>query len=226
MARLFLRLLMLGIASAAQPASADPPTGPDPHSAATLSIRADSCEARWNGEPVTPDQILARSVALLEAAIERIGGPQNATEDNIPYLGVEAIPETSWRCMAPTLFALQRSGMIKIELRDALVFFAYNAQGVAEPTAASVDIGANGRIAWNGEPVDMNGLRAHVRALGDEASAPDNLFFDVAPEATFLDLYAAARAVDDEGGRATLTGCGGPIGPYRPGAPQCPPQPN
>lgn len=227
MVHAFLALLILGATAGSQPpawSTAGPavhPTEVPEHAAATIGIRPDGCQALWNSEPTTIDEILDRSVNILVQAIDRIGGPQYATEENFPYLSLDAPSGTTWQCMGPSLFAVQRSGMIKLGLHDAFLFFALNVHGAAEPRAATVDIGADGRIAWNGDRVDLNGLRAQVRALGDEASVPDRLFLNVAPEATFLDLYSAARAIDEAGGRATLTGCGGPVGPYRPGAPLC-----
>ena len=232
MVRSLLGLLILGAAcaaDAAQPSAGDPAPAPvemAPHAAASLGIRPDGCQALWNADPVTPDEILARSVAMLEQAIDRIGGPQYATEENIPYLSLDAPPEASWECMGPSLHTVQRSGMIKLELRGAFVFFAMNAFGPAADRADFVAVGANGRLAWNGVETDLDGLRAHVRALGDDASVPDRLLLEVAPQATFLDLSRAADAIGDEGGRATLTGCGGPIGPYRPDRPACPREPH
>ena len=209
------------VAADPRDAAAELQSGP----AATVAIGSDDCRPQWNGAPVTPDQLLERSVDLLEQAIDRIGGPQNATEENIPYVSVETASGTTWRCMAPTLFNLQRSGMIKLRLRDAFVYFAMNVHQAAEQPAERIDVGPNGRVAWNGDAADLNGLSAHVRALGDEASVPDRMFLDVAPDATFLELNRAAQAIEVEGGCVTLTGCGGPMGPYRPGVPECPSEP-
>ena len=181
--------------------------------AATVTIGGD-CRARWNGEPVADEQILDRSVAVLEAGIESIGGVENVTEHNIPYLRLEAPPETPWRCLAPALLEMQRSGMAWVDLHDQRANFAWGGQERSEPPVY-IELQADGRLAWNRQPVDADALRGRVRDMGDDARIPDNLVLFVGAEAAFGEVHQLLRTLNDAGGVATLAICGGPFAPPR-----------
>ncbi len=221
---IFRLLLILG-ASVAGPLQATASAlWQDPLSArpvaGTIAIAAD-CQARWEGTPVTQEQILERTVAIVEAAIDRVGGVQNVTEENLPHLRVEAAPELPWQCVGPTLLAIQRSGIVEVALRDQRAYFTMALHGPGEPAAVQVDIAAGGELSWNGERLPVGALAGRVQTLGDAAWGPDSLFVNIDGRATFGDVYRLLQVVNEAGREATLASCEGPYGPMRPDEPAC-----
>jgi hypothetical protein len=190
--------------------------------AATISVAAaqgGACAARWDGAAVTRDQILERGAAMLQAAIERIGGVQNLTEDNIPYLRLEAPADVAMACVAPALGAVQRVGFSKVALRlsggrptaDVVAQLPLIGEGDARPSVV-VALGANGGMTWNGEAIDLAGLSARAPAgpregSFDEQAPPGAFVIALSPDATFGAAYEALRVAGHAGAGPTLSGC-------------------
>lgn len=193
------------------------------------------CSARWNGEAVSQDEIVGRGVAALDEAIRAAGGVGNITEQNLPFVRVEAPAAMAYSCVGPTLATLQRSGFAWAVLRptdgggpDARADFliADLPEPVVPPIGATI---GRGSLTLGGRPTDLAGIRAHFRALreGEEpppeaarmdapppvTSAPNGFLVEVARDATFGEVHALVRTVAEAGETATLYSCAGPEGP-------------
>lgn len=205
---------------------------------ATVLIVANEndCSARWNGEAVTAEALTERSLALMETAIESVGGVQQITEETLPYLRVEAAPELSYSCAGRMIGSLQRAGFMKVALKPAgsaeqphFAYFPLTGPGVSPPPV-TIAIGGGGRMTWNGAPIDLAGLRARGRSVGDgsdvpeepppasgpsttmpppvvaetEAGPPGAVAVAPSNEATFITVYRAVQALAQEGATPML----------------------
>ena len=182
-------------ASASAPAIAIAATGPG------------GCEARWEGQIVTPAQIKERSIALLEQAIEAIGGRQNITMDNLPVPSVEAPADLGFACADPILFALQDAGMFSLRIRPTggqapvPLDLPFDTNAPPPPIPTVLGIGAGGRMTWNGDPLDAAGLATQLGRIGSTTppepgemeAPPGGLEVRVAREATFGQVYELLR---------------------------------
>ncbi len=81
-----------------------------------LSVRAVNgrCEVYWDLTPVTAEELLARGVRELETQIERVGGIENITEENMPEAHIRGDVNTPYRCIGGAIFAMQRAGFARI----------------------------------------------------------------------------------------------------------------
>jgi hypothetical protein len=191
---------------------------------ATLSVAAAQggvCAMRWDGTAVTSEQARARGTAVLEAAIARLGGIENITEDNLPYVRLEAPSGAALPCVAPALGALQRAGFPKIALRpaggrpvsDAIAMLLFDEEGREVRPSTIVALGAGGGMTLNGQPVDLAGLSARAPAGApsgetfDERGPPGDFVIAMSAEATFGAAYEALRTAGHSGGEVWLTGC-------------------
>ena len=204
---------------------------------ALASAGGNDCSARWDGAAVTQDAILQRGVAVLEEAIRAVGGVANITEQNLPFVRVEAPPAMAYTCLGPTLGTLQRSGFAWIVLRpaggggpDARVDFV-----IPNMPPPPIDLGptaviGRGSLVYHEEPSNLAAIQADLRALSrDEVpppeatatdvpppvtSAPNGFVVEVARDVPFGELHALARVVAEAGQTATLYSCAGPLGPH------------
>jgi biopolymer transport protein ExbD len=83
----------------------------------SLSVRGDGkggCEVYWNLTRVNSDELLDRAVKKLRDQIEKVGGVQNLTEDNMPEAHIRGDVNTPYRCIGGTVFAMQRAGFARI----------------------------------------------------------------------------------------------------------------
>lgn len=83
----------------------------------SLSVRAGkdgSCEVYWNLTRVNSQELLDRAVKKLKDQIEKVGGVQNLTEDNMPEAHIRGDINTPYRCIGGTIFAMQRAGFARI----------------------------------------------------------------------------------------------------------------
>jgi hypothetical protein len=223
------------------------PAGP----AATIALASAGgadCAARWNGEAATQAAITERSDRLLEQAIRAIGGIAALTEENMPFVRVEAPTAMAYACVGTTLRALQTAGFASVVLRpaggageDARADFFLDTAPSSGPARANMTIAADG-LTWNGTPTDLKGIRANLRLVtrGLEEPAPgqDIQSFDavppivdaappaafvvtVAPDVAFGALHALLRTIGDAGQTATLRSCAGPAGPRGAAIPGC-----
>lgn len=81
-----------------------------------LSIREvnGECEVYWNLTRVSADELYDRAVEKLEDEIERFGGVENMTEDDLPEVHIRGDVQTDWRCVGGPIFIMQRAGYARV----------------------------------------------------------------------------------------------------------------
>ncbi|MDQ3144443.1 MAG: biopolymer transporter ExbD [Pseudomonadota bacterium] len=82
-----------------------------------LSVRGGAggtCEVYWNLTPVTNEQLLERAVEKLELEIDRAGGVENITEENMPEVHIRGDVDTPYKCVGGTVFTMQRAGFARV----------------------------------------------------------------------------------------------------------------
>jgi hypothetical protein len=211
-------ILLLALLSACAPgggnASANG-SGEAPAATVSVAARGGGCYFRWNGAPATGEHIYQRGRALLENAILRLGGTAYLTAENIPFLRLEAAPETAWSCIAPALFAMQRAGYASVALRlagaapqpDQIAQFTLMSDEPGSPPSVVVEIGADGRLTWNRSVIERGALGPRARAAGP--LPPNGFAVIAAPRTRFAALYETLRTVGQAGVEPTLAGCRG-----------------
>jgi hypothetical protein len=221
---------------------------------ATVSVAQNGvvdCEIRWNGAPVSLDELTQRSRTIIEADLDRLNrevaryrqrGIHIETDQyQGPYVRVEAARDLPYSCFGPVLRALQRGTFFTVTLRPtgerdpdqrAAYLTMLAVEDIRYPNI--VRIGAGGRMTWNGESVDLDGLRQRARRLDTNLNA---MALAVAPsvDADFATVYQVIKALREEKIRRlqqeqpenadffleaewvipTLSGCAGTVGPVR-----------
>lgn len=71
------------------------------------------CQVYWGVTPVTHQELEDRAVAKLKAEIERQGGVGNPALE-LPEAHVRADVNTPWKCVAGTIYNMQRAGFAKV----------------------------------------------------------------------------------------------------------------
>lgn len=212
-------LLLFALLSACAPGAGNAAAnGPDGLAGATVSVasRGSDCYFRWNGAPATGEQIFQRGRVLLEDAIQRMGGTDYLTGENIPFLRLEAAPETPWSCIAPALFAMQRAGYASVALRlagaapqpDQIAQFTLMPQEPDGRPSVVVEVDADGGLTWNRAAIDRGTLGARARALA-QPPLPNDFAVIAGPRTRFAALYETLRLVGQAGVEPTLAGCRG-----------------
>lgn len=81
-----------------------------------LSVRAvnGQCEVYWDLTRVNSEELLNRGVTELRQLIERVGGAENITEENMPEAHIRGDVNTPYRCIGGAVFAMQRAGFTRI----------------------------------------------------------------------------------------------------------------
>lgn len=234
-----LTLLLVPIAACSPSGGSGPAQGRGGELAAVVTLvsrGAGDCSIRWNGAPVSQQALLQNAVAVnseaLEALEKAIGEERRRSPsvhfehdgDEVPDVRVEAARGLPYSCVGPALRILERAGS-DVRLRpageDAPDQKAYFADDFTRPVrryAAIVRLAAGGRMTWNGEAVDLAGLRRRVRALGTQTL--DDVAVAPAADADFIAVYEAMRAIGQEKigqheRMPTLSGCAGTVGPVR-----------
>jgi biopolymer transport protein ExbD len=72
------------------------------------------CEVYWNLTRFDSEQLLSRAVNALEEQINRVGGIENLTEQNMPEAHIRGDVDTPYRCIGGTIFTMQRAGFARI----------------------------------------------------------------------------------------------------------------
>ena len=83
----------------------------------SLSVRGDGkggCEVYWNLTKVSSEDLLDRAVKKLKAEIDKLGGPQNVTEDTMPEAHIRGDINTPYKCIGGAIFAMQRAGFARV----------------------------------------------------------------------------------------------------------------
>jgi biopolymer transport protein ExbD len=73
-----------------------------------------TCEVYWNLTPVTNQVLLERAVKALEDQIEKVGGVQNITEENMPEVHIRGDINTPYKCIGGAVFTMQRAGFQRV----------------------------------------------------------------------------------------------------------------
>ena len=92
------------------------PTTTKPENVA-LSVRGDGaggCEVYWGLEKLNSDQLLERAAAKLKAEIDKVGGPENITEENMPEAHIRGDVNTPYKCIGGAIFAMQMAGFARV----------------------------------------------------------------------------------------------------------------
>lgn len=204
--------------------------------AATLALAASGqggCSAKWDGQPATPQQVLERSSALIEHAIQQQGSIANLTEETLPTVAVTAPASLGFACADTYLAAIRRAGVPSILLavdgarEAALADFTLSDIG-APPPSVVIALGGGGRLSWNDAVIGLEAIPERLRQLGSEGGSgieapPGELELRPAREATFGQLHAALGAVRAGHVRAALLLPS--VQPSRPPAPAAPAPP-
>ncbi len=83
----------------------------------SLSVRGDGkggCEVYWNLQRVDSKELLDRAVKKLKDQIQKVGGVQNLTEDNMPEAHIRGDVNTPYKCIGATIFTMQQAGFARI----------------------------------------------------------------------------------------------------------------
>src|SRR4051812_19036015 len=76
----------------------------------SLSVRGDGkggCEVYWNLQKVNADDLLDRAAKKLKTEIDKLGGPQNVTEETMPEAHIRGDINTPYKCIGGAIFAMQ-----------------------------------------------------------------------------------------------------------------------
>jgi len=73
-----------------------------------------SCEVYWNLTRVTNEELLERAVKKLEDEVEKAGGVENITEENMPEAHIRGDINTPYKCIGGTVFTMQRAGFARV----------------------------------------------------------------------------------------------------------------
>jgi biopolymer transport protein ExbD len=83
----------------------------------SLTVRAGpdgACEVYWLLSKVSASDLLTRAVDKLKKDIDKAGGVQNITPDDLPEVHIRADIDTPYRCIGGTIFTMQRAGFPKV----------------------------------------------------------------------------------------------------------------
>ena len=72
------------------------------------------CEVYWQLTKVTNDELLERAVKKLEDEIERAGGVDKITEENMPEAHIRGDVNTPYKCVGAAVFTMQRAGFARV----------------------------------------------------------------------------------------------------------------
>src|SRR5919107_1350304 len=73
-----------------------------------------SCEVYWNLTRMDSQQLLDRAVKKLEDEIERQGGVENTTEENMPEAHIRGDINTPYKCVGGAVYNMQRAGFARV----------------------------------------------------------------------------------------------------------------
>jgi biopolymer transport protein ExbD len=73
-----------------------------------------ACEVYWNLTKITSKDLLDRAVKNLKDQIDKVGGVQNITEDNMPEVHIRGDINTPYRCIGGAIYTMQLAGFAKV----------------------------------------------------------------------------------------------------------------
>lgn len=83
----------------------------------SLSVKAGpngECEVYWNLTRVNSQELLDRAVTKLKAEIEKKGGIENFTAEDMPEAHIRGDVNTPYRCIGGTIFTMQMAGFARV----------------------------------------------------------------------------------------------------------------
>jgi biopolymer transport protein ExbD len=72
------------------------------------------CEVYLEMAPVTADQLFEQAEKALTEEIERLGGPENVDDEEIPEAHIRGDIDTPYRCIGGAIFTMQRAGFTRV----------------------------------------------------------------------------------------------------------------
>ena len=201
-----------------------------PAAVLTATLEGGVCTLRWNGALVSRRELLQNSANLLIEALERQAEKQCREEERGEYheydgpipvdLRLEAARGLPFSCFGEALRLPQLAGFSEVTLRiageqlpDQKVFFELEPHERRPRFSAIVQLARNGRMTWNSEAIDLNGLRERVRAM--DTHRPDDVAVAPTDEADFVTFYEVVRAVGRIKATPTMVVCAGLPGDSR-----------
>jgi biopolymer transport protein ExbD len=83
----------------------------------SLSVKGDGkggCAVYWNLTKVNSEDLLDRAAKKLKAEIDKLGGPQNVTEETMPEAHIRGDINTPYKCIGGAVFTMQRAGFARV----------------------------------------------------------------------------------------------------------------
>jgi hypothetical protein len=202
--------------------------GRPPAAVVTAALEGGVCTLRWNGVLVSRGALLQNGVNLLIQADERESGEQRREEERgeyrehdgpgPAYLRVEATRSLPYSCFSAAMRIPQRAGFSDVTLRlagerlpDQRLFFDFEPPRSAPRFSATVRIEGSGHMTWNGEAIDLGGLRERVGAT--DRQRPDDVAVAPADDADFITFYEVVRVIGQMKAMPTLFGALAPPAP-------------
>ena len=72
------------------------------------------CEVYWNLTLMDSKALLDRAVKKLEDEIEKVGGAENITEENMPEAHIRGDVNTPYKCIGGAIYTMQRAGFARV----------------------------------------------------------------------------------------------------------------
>ncbi len=73
-----------------------------------------SCSVYWNLTKVNGADLLDRAVKKLEQEIEKVGGIDNLTPENMPEAHIRGDVNTPYKCIGGAIITMQRAGFARV----------------------------------------------------------------------------------------------------------------
>ena len=89
-------------------------TKPENVSLTVTSDASGKCEVYWNLTKMNSSDLLDRAVKKLKDEVDKVGGPQNITEENMPEAHIRADVNTPYRCVGGAVYNMQRAGFARV----------------------------------------------------------------------------------------------------------------
>lgn len=176
----------------------------------TLEVAGPPCTNRSDGHPKADDDILRESIIAIDRAVQRVGGPDNLTEDALPHWRIVGGEDSRWSCVRRALGTVARAGIARAALRvpsggrDEIVNFVLAAPGPPASAPIHLKIGRGGNLSWDGEPIAADELTDKVRSMGPRAAEREAIVLGASPHATFGEVYAVVKALGASGATAAM----------------------
>ena len=89
-------------------------TKPDNVSLTVRNGPGGTCEVYQGLTKVTQKELLDRAVKKLKDLIDKVGGVQNITEDNMPEVHIRGDVNTQYKCIGATIVTMQQAGFQRV----------------------------------------------------------------------------------------------------------------